>query len=132
MEQTEKRHGRKPKYIRSFFTALFDLAQKDDRIDWTIVQVENRAAASHINLIDNDQLLNWQVYFDKDYSWLKPNQYLLVQAAQRAYTVGVTKLCLGATPDDADGVAAYKKKWGGQPHRYQTLVYHRKGLGWIK
>ncbi len=132
MELTERRHGRKPKYSREFFSALFDLSQSDSRVDWTIVMVEGKAAASHINLIDKDLLLNWQVYFDKEFSWLKPNQYLLAQAARRAYTYGVRKLCLGATPEDAEGVQAYKEKWGGQPHCYQTLVYHRKGLGWIK
>lgn len=132
MEMTEKRHGRQPKYRRSFFASLVELARSDNRIDWTIVMVDGKAVASHINLIDGNQLVNWQVYFDKAFSWLKPNQYLLCEAARRAYSVGVKKLCLGATPDKAEGVKAYKEKWGGRPHRYQTLIHRRPGFAWIK
>ena len=131
MEQTEARHNRKPKYSAKFFDTLARLSESENRIDWTWVEVNSQPSASHINLLEGDMLINWQVYYDKQFSWLKPNQYLLTDAIHRGWSQGVRRVNFGATPDSADGVRAYKEKWGGKPRKYQTLVY-RKGLGWIR
>lgn len=131
MSQTESRHNRRPKYNDQFFQALARLSESDSRVDWTIVEVDGQLAASHINLVEGNMLINWQVYYDKNFSWLKPNQYLLIEAIHRGWHRGVRQVNFGATPKTADGVRVYKEKWGGRPHRYRTLV-NRKGLGWIR
>ena len=131
MSQTESRHDRKPKYNNRFFRALARLSESDSRVDWTMVEVDGQPAASHINLVEGDMLINWQVYYDKKFSWLKPNQYLLIDAIHRGWDRGVRRVNFGATPKSADGLRAYKEKWGGQPHRYPTLV-NRRGLGWLR
>ena len=92
---------------------------------------DGAAAASHINLIEGDMLVNWQVYYDKQFSSAKPNQYLLIDAIRRGYNAGVRRVNFGATPDDAEGVRNYKEKWGGTPYSYQTLI-HRRGLGRLR
>jgi CelD/BcsL family acetyltransferase involved in cellulose biosynthesis len=121
MEKTEQRHGRRPKYTPAFFESLAGLAVTDERIVWRYVEHDGRAAASHIFLRDGNMLLSWQIYFDKTFSFLKPNQYLLHDTATRLAAKGVTTLNLGASPEGAAGLATYKKKWGGEVYRYRML-----------
>ena len=118
MRQTEQRHGRRPKYPPRFFEALARLAREDKRIRWVLVERDNEIAASHIYFIDRDMALNWQIYFNKKFSSLKPNQYILYTTARRLATEGVKYLNLGATPTDASGLETYKNKWGGETYRY--------------
>jgi len=118
MRETEKRHNRKPRYNEKFFLALADLATIDDRLQWVIVRHEGKPAASHINFLVRDTLLNWQVYFDKSFSFLKPNQYMLYAAAIGTVSEGVRYLNLGASPADAEDLITYKRKWGGEERRY--------------
>lgn len=126
MEQTERRHGNLPRYSPEFFMELAGLSQVDKRVYWAHVEVDGKAAASHIYLCEGDMALNWQVYFDKEYSWLKPNQYILHDTARRLRERGITTINLGATPGEADGLASYKEKWGGVPYRYPC--YHRTSM----
>jgi lipid II:glycine glycyltransferase (peptidoglycan interpeptide bridge formation enzyme) len=122
MTHTEQRHGRRPKYPAAFFERLARLAEQDERVAWRVVEHDGRLAASHIYLQSGRQLLNWQVYFDKQYSFLKPNQCLLFHAARTAAARGLRYLNLGATPNDAVSLADYKRKWGGAEYRYPCLV----------
>jgi lipid II:glycine glycyltransferase (peptidoglycan interpeptide bridge formation enzyme) len=126
MEQTERRHDNKPRYSREFFAELAQLSQSDKRVYWAHVEVEGKASASHIYLIDGDMALNWQVYFDKEFSWLKPNQYILFDTANKCRERGVTRINLGASPGEADGLVSYKEKWGGVSYRYPC--YHRSSM----
>ncbi len=121
VESTAHRHGKKAWYCLEFYDSLADLACTDKRIDWTIVTHDSKLAASHINFRINDTLINWQVHFDKKYSFLKPNQYLLYRAAIKAAQAGAKFLNLGATPSDAESLEAYKRKWGGQEYRYNCI-----------
>jgi len=41
---------------------------------------------------------------------------------------GVTRLNLGASLPEAEGLIAYKEKWGGAPVRYRSLV-RKSGVG---
>ena len=126
MEQTERRHDNAPRYSPAFFAALAELSRSDERIYWAHVEVDGRAAASHIYLIDGDMALNWQVYFDKEFSWLKPNQYILYDTAKKCRERGIRTINLGASPGDAEGLAVYKEKWGGITYKYPC--YHRTSL----
>lgn len=128
MRQTEKRHGRSPKYKPQFFEELGKLAQADKRIRWRHCEIEGKPAASHIFLIDGPMALHWQVYFDKRFSFAKPNQYLLFVMAKELAAEGVTTLNLGASPPGAEGLAAYKKKWGGVSYRY-PMFYRYSWIG---
>ena len=128
MQQTEARHNRAPKYDEAFFAALADLAERDDRVVWHIVEHEGRPAASHINLVLDKSVLNWQVYFDKEFSFLKANQIMLVKLADEMRERGIGTLNMGQSPIDAEALQSYKQKWGGVEHEYRTLTA-RKGIG---
>lgn len=119
---TEQRHGREPRYPPAFYEALADRAAEDSRVVWLVVLHEDRVAASHINFLLPDMLLNWQICFDKRHAALKANQLLLYTAAEQARHHGARYLNLGATPPEASGVAAFKRKWGGEPYQYATLT----------
>lgn len=125
---TESRHGRRPKYPYKFFEALAHLAGDDDRVIWLFVEHEGAAVASHIYFIQGDQLMHWQGYFDKRFSALKAGQLIMSQAVRQAQRRGVTSLNMGASPDNAPDLVAYKQKWGGRAYEYAALV-HRSWLG---
>ena len=124
VKATESRHGRSPRYPPVYYEALAKLAEQDDRVVWLHVEHEKQAAASHIYFIEGDQLLHWQAYFDKKFSFLKPNPALMSAAIEVAVQRGITKLNMGATPLDAASLAAYKEKWGG--HEYRYLCYEKR------
>ncbi|MEW5795138.1 MAG: GNAT family N-acetyltransferase [Candidatus Zixiibacteriota bacterium] len=118
MSRTEKRHGRVPRYSGEFYRALGRLAMTDMRIRWLVCEQGDELAASHIYFVEGDMLLNWQVYFDKRFSSLKPNQLITYSLARELALRGVRILNLGATPVDAESLTAYKMKWGGDVYRY--------------
>jgi hypothetical protein len=119
---TETRHGRDPKYSAQFFQALADLVNHDDRVVWQVITHENQIAASQIYLVDHTRALYWQAYFDKNYSFLKPNQYMLYTVATQLASRGVKTLNLGSSAGGADGLALYKEKWGGTNYGYRLLM----------
>jgi len=127
MQNTEQRHGRKPKYSSGFFRALAELASHDLRVQWLVVEHESGLAASHIYFVEQKMLLNWQVYFDKSFSFLKPNQCMMYHAATTLARHGVTQLNLGATPPGAEELSDYKRKWGGSDYEYKLL----SGKSWL-
>lgn len=122
MKATESRHGRAQKYPNTFFDALAVLATQDNRVKWYQVKQDATIAASHIYFIENDTALNWQIYFDKQYSSLKANQLITFHAARELQSEGVRFLNMGATPSDAEGVKVYKEKWGGRSVAYPCFV----------
>lgn len=128
MEQSEKGHGLKPKYPRCFFEALAELAEFDSRVRWFTVEIGDELACSHINFVEGEMLLNWQVFFDRRFSTHKPNQLLLYDAARKASSEGIKQLNLGSSPIDADGLLSYKRKWGGSEFSYPCLV-HKSWIG---
>jgi len=131
MQRTEGRHGRTPKYPPPFWQGLAELARRDQRIRWVNVAHEGRLAASHVYFDEGDMVLHWQAYFDKEFSFLKPNQYLMYTVAHQAATRGALTLNQGASPPEAEGLLDYKLKWGGRERRYRSLQ-RRAGLGrWL-
>lgn len=128
MRSTEKRHGQTPAYSPGFFKAVADLAREDDRIQWVWCEHNGCPASSHIYLIENTTLQGWQVYFDKAFSFLKPNQYIRFMMCRKMAQRGITKFNQGTTPAGAEGLAYYKKRWGGKPVHYCCYVMKR-GLG---
>jgi len=120
-EGTAQRQGREPSFGRAFYELVAELSTTDDRLRWKYVAHEGRPAASHIYIRLPGVLFHWQVFFDKSFSFLKPNQYLLYSAAQEAAKSGLKVLNLGATPPDAESLAAYKDKWGGRAYSYRCL-----------
>lgn len=122
VSQTEARHGRTPRYSRAFYVMLASLAETDNRITWNYVEQSGSPVVSHIYFVEGETVLNWQIYFDKEYSPLKANQYLMYTAAKSLTMMGVKYLNLGASPPDAEGLRAYKEKWGGQAYRYPVTT----------
>lgn len=128
VELTERRHGRKPAYPPAFFAALARLAQRDARLQWVWCAHGGLPACSHIYVLENGVLQGWQIYYDKRLSFLKPNQYIRFVTCRRMAAAGVARLNLGGTPENAPGLAYYKRRWGGQPIHFEGLVI-RSGLG---
>ncbi len=124
MQSTEERHRREPKYSGWFFEDLAKLAETDNRVVWLWCEHEGQAVSSHINFIEAPMALNWQVYFDKSFSFLKANQYLLYNFARKIGRAGVTRLNMGASPPDAENLIQYKQKWGGRTYTYNC--YRRR------
>jgi CelD/BcsL family acetyltransferase involved in cellulose biosynthesis len=123
MQHTEKRHGRSPKYPPEFYHALARLATQDDRVRWLVCDCNGQLAASHIYLVESDQLLHWQAFFDKEYSKSKPNQAIMFAVVNEMKLRGVRVLNLGATPENAATLSDYKEKWGGETYGYPCLVW---------
>jgi hypothetical protein len=125
--QTERRHGRRrPLYRRGFFHALADVMAGSDMLYWPGLMVEGRMVASQINFIYGDTLINWRVVSDYEWRRYKPNQILLYDAIEKAAARGVTKINLGASPPDADGLIAYKERWGGTKVEFDIYSYRSR------
>jgi hypothetical protein len=118
---SETRHGRLPKYPAPFFERLAVVAEHDDRIIWTWCEHEGKAVASHIYFIQGDNAINWQIYYDKDFPFLKANQLTTWRAIANLRAREVTRLNLGASPDEAEGLVAYKSKWNAVEYSYSIL-----------
>jgi hypothetical protein len=122
MNRTEQRHGRRPKYSPDFYRALGKLAMIDQRVRWIVCEQGDCLAASHIYFVENDMLLNWQVFFDKQFSALKPNQLITFSLVNELALRGIRVLNLGSSPDIAVSLADYKAKWGGEVYYYPCFV----------
>ena len=122
MHRTERRHGRYPKYPTDFYRALGKLAMLDSRIRWVVCEQGDRLAASHIYFIESDMLLNWQVFFDKQFSALKPNQLITFSLVNELTLRGIRVLNLGSSPEIATTLSDYKAKWGGERYHYPCLL----------
>ncbi|MBU8932935.1 MAG: GNAT family N-acetyltransferase [candidate division Zixibacteria bacterium] len=124
----EQRTGQKCKYSPEFFSAMAVLAAGDDRVRWFWCEFEGHPVSSNIFIVNDDQLLHWQAYFDEAYSFLHPSKYIPYYAARNAVGHDLKYLNLGASPEDVPGVASYKAKWGGVVYQYNCLI-RQKGLG---
>jgi hypothetical protein len=122
LRKTESRHARSAKYPDEFFVALADLAHMDRRIVWRMVEYDGRPATSHIYFHDGEHLLYWLSCFDKEFSFLKVNQYMLFSTAREMTELGVRFLNLGQSPPEAETLSAFKMKWGGRPYSYPTYT----------
>ena len=121
MHRTETRHGRPPKYKPEFYRDLAKLAMTDERVKWLVCEHENALAASHIYLVEGEQLFYWQAFFDKEYAYLKANQFMTYSMVRELAGRGAAVLNTGATPPDAEGLSDYKRKWGGRSYAYPIL-----------
>ena len=130
MELTEKRHQRKPTFPRAFFQDLYRISTHDNRLHWVWCEHQGQGVCSHIYVIENGVLQGWQIYFDKKFSFLKPNQYIQFTTCRAMAERGIKWLNLGGSPENSPSLCYYKKRWGGETHRYRGLV-HRSGLGRI-
>jgi Acetyltransferase (GNAT) domain len=118
---SETRHGRLPKYPARFFEQLAIAAGSDNRIIWTWCEHIAKPVASHIYFMSGSNAINWQIYYDKEFSVLKANQLTTWNAIAGLRARGVTHLNLGASPDTAEGLVVYKSKWNAVEYSYSTL-----------
>jgi hypothetical protein len=123
VEKTERRHGRAPRYSPAFWHGFAELCKVDKRFQMLSVGSNGRLAAVHVFIVDRTTALNWQIYYDKEFSSLKPNQTITAHAANQFRIAGSRYLNLGATPPDGAGVQAYKVKWGGDEYQYRIIVF---------
>lgn len=128
MRKTEERHNRPPRYSKAFYKKLTELSETDNRIIWLWCEHDGEAVTTHINFKENDMILNWQVFYDKNYSYLKVNQQILYYLGINFNSEGVKFLNLGASPEEASGLRKYKSKWGGESYFYPCFS-HKSWLG---
>jgi hypothetical protein len=119
---SERWHGHPPRYRPAFYEALARLARVDARVHWLWCARDGRAAASHIYFVEHGALQAWQTYFDREFSFLKPNQYMRFALCRALAAQGIRRLNLGATPPGASGLAYYKARWGGSLLSYNSFV----------
>jgi len=117
-----QRSGRLLKLTPEFFESLHALSQRDDRILWLMVTKEEKLAASHIYLVEKNQMLYWQSCFDREFSDLKPNYLMLDYAIRCARERGLHFFNFGASPEGAETLIQFKSSWGGvqTPYFYYT------------
>ncbi|MEW5993392.1 MAG: GNAT family N-acetyltransferase [Candidatus Zixiibacteriota bacterium] len=128
MRRTERRHGQRPRYSSAFFESLAKTARRDRRIRWVWCQHRGQPVSTHIFFIEGEMLQDWLMYYDKAFSFLKPNQYIWFTLCREMAAQGVRYLNLGATPPGAEGPRFFKRRWGGKPYHYNCLMLKR-GLG---
>lgn len=131
MRQTEKRHGRRPKYTDVFYRELGKLSMTDSRVKFSVCAFENELAAAHIYLVEGSLAFNWQVFFDKRFSHLKANQSITHSVACDLARSGPVRLNLGASPADAESLDTYKRKWGAEPFEYQVYSHKKWWCRWL-
>jgi len=125
---TEKRHGREtPRYDRHFFDTLLLRLADSNTLLWLGVIADGEMIGSQINFIHADTLFNWQTVSDYDKRRFKPNHLLLDYAIDVARERTLSRVNLGASPEDAEGLIDYKDRWGGRQVEYD-IYYYRSGL----
>jgi len=125
---SDKRIGCRTTYTPAFFEALAALAENDTRVRWIWCERDGEPVSSNIFIMEGDNLLHWQAYFNEAFSFLQPSKYIPFITARAAAQEGITHLNLGATPENAPGVVYYKSKWGGKQYPY-NCYYRKSGLG---
>ena len=125
VDLTAARHGVDPRYPAVFFQALAELAVRDPRVIWRWCEHEGAPAASHIYVRERGMLLAWHSYFDRRFSFLKPNPHIRLALCRTLAPTGLV-MNLGSTPSTAPGLAAYKARWGGRRVTYPR--YERSGF----
>ncbi len=123
VDKTEHRHGQKVRYPPEIFAALELLHRNNKNIIWRWAEIEGTPVASHIRLIENKSCLNWQSYSDKSYTHLKANQLMTYKLAKSLSLEGVKYMNLGGSPEGAESLEKYKKRWGGEVKTYSCYSY---------
>jgi hypothetical protein len=127
-QMTEQRHNKKKTlYGKAFFNSILDHLGESRRLYWTGLMAGEKMIGSQIHFIHGDTLVNWQTVSDYEKRHHKPGQLLMYDAVRKGMEIGLTKINLGASPPDADGLIFYKERWGGVRVEYDILTY-RSGL----
>jgi CelD/BcsL family acetyltransferase involved in cellulose biosynthesis len=131
MRTTERRHGRRPRLAAEFYESLAALSRSEDRVFWKWCEWQGKPACSHIYVVENRVLQGWRIDFDKDFSFLKPNQYIRFHTCREMSRRGIRKLNLGGSPENAPGLRYYKRRWGGETVRYRGLRCESRWGRWL-
>ncbi|MCP4567704.1 MAG: GNAT family N-acetyltransferase [FCB group bacterium] len=130
---TESRHGRKkPLYNLSFFEAVMKVLGNTDSLYWTALMVDGEMIGSQISFCHHDTLFYWQAVSAYEKRQFKANYRLLFDAITYGNSRGVTKINLGASPPEAEGLIYFKECWGAKRVEYDGLDYRsplRKFMG---
>jgi len=129
---TRKRHNGGPGRTKGFFEAVIRHLGTTDKLYWTAMEAEGQMIGSQIHFLHGDTLFNWQTVSDYDMRQYKPSQMLMHDAIEMAAENGLSKINLGASPPDAEGLIMYKEGWQGVRTEYDILTavsWWRKLLG---
>lgn len=127
---TARRHGTKPRYNQVVFERLYELSRVDKRIIWIGVFYDNKLIASRISFVLKSRIINWQSFSDKEYGHLKANYLMMDHIIDRARSSGIGEIDLGSSPDDAEGLIDFKKRWGGREAVVPSYTYYSTLGAW--
>jgi lipid II:glycine glycyltransferase (peptidoglycan interpeptide bridge formation enzyme) len=120
---TARRHGGKgPFRDKKFFEILFDYLHNTDKLYWTGLLAEDSLVGSQIHFIHENTLFNWQTVSNYEKRQYKPSQLLMNDAVEKAISLGLGKVNLGASPSDAGGLIRYKERWRGTRIEYNIYT----------
>jgi len=100
-------------YPDRFWEDLFRLSQDDSRVILLKATYEEVMIGARISFIEQDIIINWQMYSDEG-SWeFKPGYLMTEKIIEIARERGTRKIDLGGTPEGKESLAKYKEQWGG-------------------
>ena len=93
-----------------------------------VVRHEGRLVAGGIHVAGPQRVVYWMTAYATTARNLRPNDLLIATAIERACRAGLRCYDLGPCPEDAEGLRAFKRKWGARDVPY--VVYERARLPW--
>ena len=124
---TDFRHGiQKHIYSKYFLTTLFNTIMGTDCLYWNGILFENRLVASQVHFFHGSTQIYWQAVSHPDFRQFRPDYRLLSDAIACGLKRGIQTINLGASPEDADGLIAFKKRWGGERQTYNILSHQSR------
>ncbi|MCK5125786.1 MAG: GNAT family N-acetyltransferase [candidate division Zixibacteria bacterium] len=126
-EATEKRHGRKKSlYGKQFFKILADSLLPSKKLYWNGLVKDGQLIGSQIHFLHGRRQYYWQAVSHPDKRDFRPDYRLLYDAIQYGVVQGIREINLGASPEDAEGLIFFKKRWGSVKKPYDILEYKSK------
>ncbi len=127
---TARRHGTKPRYNHVVFERLYELSRVDKRIIWIGVFYDNKLIASRISFVLKSRIINWQSFSDREYGQFKASYLMMDYIIGKARSSGIGEVDLGSSPDDAEGLIDFKRRWGGREEIVPSYTYYSTPGAW--
>ncbi|MFH0965575.1 MAG: GNAT family N-acetyltransferase [Planctomycetota bacterium] len=119
-------HSRRP-YPKSLYPALMEELDAE-RLWFDVARYRGRVVAGSIHVLGPTQIVYWMTACDPAFRRLRPNDLLIASALERACRAGKRSYDLGPSPPGAEGLRAFKRKWGAREVPYS--VYEKSRLPW--
>ena len=119
-------HGRRP-YPASVYPALMRQLSPE-RLWFDVARCEGQVIAGGLHVVGPCGVAYWMTACNPDFLRLRPNDLLICTAIERACRAGKRWYDLGPCPPEAEGLRAFKRKWGARDVPY--TVYEKFRFPW--